>query len=322
MRRHQGDKRNRPGERGSGGGQHHPDQHQQQPRAFNPHAQGAGGIVTHLQQPHAPRQQRPADQHQQNQRRRGPGFSPGQTVKRTGIPQPGGEGGFQRSAQQQPGIECHQHSAHADADNNQAKGFNPVAPRQQPDRQRGKDPASHCRHGDGRQVLAKHHHRYQHAAPGPGVKPHHVRAPQRVAGQRLENRAADAEGGANQQRHQHAGQAPLGHHHGDVARRIAEQRRDNLLNAQWHQAGAQPPQGDQRAGDQQQQAAKNQATRRRNHMPPPRGWRRTSQISTGAPIKALTTETRSSPGTSRRPSTSANSSRAGVASRVTGSDQR
>ena len=231
MRGHEGDKGNRPGEGGSGGGQHHPDQHQQQPRAFNPHAQRAGGIVAHLQQPHTPRQQRPARQHQENQRRGGPGFPPGQTVKRTGIPQPGGEGGFQRSAQQQPGIERHQHGPHADADNNQAKGLNAVAPRQQPDHQSGENTANHCRHGDGRQVLAEHHHRHQHAAPRPGVEPHHVRTAQRVAGQRLENRAADAKGGADQQRHQHARQTPLGHHQGDVTRRIAKQRGDNLLNA-------------------------------------------------------------------------------------------
>ncbi len=73
----------------------------------------------------------------------------------------------------------------------------------------------------------------------------------------------------------------------------------------------QPEQGNQQAGGHQQQTTGYQAAGRSNHRPPPRGWRRTSQISTGAPRKALTTDTRSSPGTSRRPITSANSSRAG-----------
>ncbi len=55
--------------------------------------------------------------------------------------------------------------------------------------------------GDRRQVLAEEDHRHQHAAPGAGVKAHHVRAAERVTGQRLENGAADAERGADEQRH-------------------------------------------------------------------------------------------------------------------------
>ena len=42
--------------------------------------------------------------------------------------------------------------------------------------------------------------------------------------------------------------------------------------------------------------------------------RRTSQISTGAPMKAATMETRSSPAASKRPTTSAHSSKIGASS--------
>ncbi len=96
---------------------------------------------------------------------------PGQAIERAGIPQPGGESGLQRGAQQQPCIEGHQHGANADADNNQAKRFNAVAPGQQPDHQRGQHAAGHCRQRNRRQVLAEHHHRHQHATQAPVLKP-------------------------------------------------------------------------------------------------------------------------------------------------------
>ncbi|MCS5967513.1 hypothetical protein LNP26_03395 [Klebsiella variicola subsp. variicola] len=72
-------------------------------------------------------------------------------------------------------------------------------------------------------------------------------------------------------------------------------------------------------------ATRQLAIRRRgrgNHRPPP-SWRRTSQISTGAREKgALTHRYPQFAGHQQASITSANSSRAGVASRVTGSDQR
>ncbi|MFH7089062.1 hypothetical protein ACHWWK_06310 [Klebsiella pneumoniae] len=44
------------------------------------------------------------------------------------------------------------------------------------------------------------------------------------------------------------GKPPFVHHHRDVARRIAEQRREHLANRQGHRALRQPEQGNQQAG--------------------------------------------------------------------------
>ncbi|MDI5036026.1 L-rhamnose isomerase, partial [Salmonella enterica subsp. enterica serovar Montevideo] len=55
------------------------------------------------------------------------------------------------------------------------------------------------------------------------------------------------------------------------------------------------------AGSQWLDSVRAYATRKKHHRPPPFDLRRTRKISTGAPINALTTDTRSSPGTNRRP---------------------
>ena len=101
-------------------------------------------------------------------------------------------------------------------------------------------------------MLSEQHHRHQHATPCAGIQAHHVRAAQRVTHQRLEYRTANPERRADQDRHRHARQSPLRHHHGDVARRAANEGVKHLRKIKRHRAALQAPDRQQQTGDDKQ----------------------------------------------------------------------
>jgi hypothetical protein len=73
--------------------------------------------------------------------------------------------------------------------------------------------------GNGRQVLAEQHHRHQHAAPGPVLRPITSGLPSglRISDWKIAPLTPSAR---HQNGHRHARQSPFGDHHGDVARRM------------------------------------------------------------------------------------------------------
>ncbi len=199
---------------GSGGGcgqrhQQHGPGEQQHPQPVHADPQPAGGVVAQLGHP----QRRRAGQQRRYQYREGGqqrcGVGPAATVEAAGEPEHRPGGAHQRYPGHQVAVDAGEDGRHADADQDQPVAVHAAPPGDQVDEQAGDHPAEGRGTGEGGTAAADgdHDERARGRALG---EAEHVRAAQRVADQRLEDRSGQAERGAHGQSGDQPGQPQLG----------------------------------------------------------------------------------------------------------------
>ena len=121
---------------------------------------------------------------------------PADAVEAAVEPGPRGERGFELGAGDQIFVEREERGRDADADQDQPLALDAAPGRQPVDEAGGQEPTDDGEGGDATAGLAEHENAEQRACRRPGGRADHVGAGQRIAADRLEDRAGDAEAGA------------------------------------------------------------------------------------------------------------------------------
>lgn len=316
------------GDRGQGDGAGD----EQAARGLEADAEGAGRVVAQLQLPLRRREPHQRHERDDDDRRGGKELRPADGVQGSRAPDGGAHRDLASRPQHQVGAERDQHRVHADADDDEPEAEQPPAVGQRVDRDGGQQPTGERPGGGGREATAEEDDRGDAARVRAGLQSDDVGAGEGVAGERLEDGPGCAHRRTEQHRGQHAREPPVEDDGGGDPVLAAGQRRQDLGERQ-----GQVPEGEgeerQREDDERQDAGDDHTPRveaERDRPPaehqhagpevhPARGHsvdafaRRTSAIRTGAPTKAATMPTGSSPGNSAtRPMTSAISTSVGA----------
>src|SRR5690606_36410874 len=361
LRRGERDERDGSGRGRGEGRERDADDDEREPHPFGAQAEGGRGVVPELEQPHARREPREREHEEDGEHARGRRLRPRRAVERPGAPHRGRHRGLEVGCDDEPLVDGREHRGHGDAHDDEAEPLDPAPVREQVHGGGGEDAPDERARRDARVPAADHEDHDERARVGAGAEPDDVGAAERVAGDRLEDRAARAERRAEHESEEGARQAPL---HDDEAHRSvhgAHERVEHLRHAervvarrQRDDAEREPDERERRAHrerphvepeahapaerpDDARGAAEAAAVpsavghaRARGHrVPDGRAHsplaeeRRTSATSTGAPTNAVTMPTCSSPGeTTTRPTTSDTSSRTGASTAAYGRIQR
>ena len=179
------------------------------PGAVGSHAERACGVVTHLQHRQCgPERHERHDRHGEARRHR-QHLRPVEAAQGALLPDGCGDRGVEVEFDDDPLVYRVQHRADADADDDHPVTGEPVAIGQRVDDDSGDEAADQRTRGDGVIPAADSGDHDECAGVGAGVDADDVGAAERIPGQRLKDRAGDAERGADQQRHQHPGHPPF-----------------------------------------------------------------------------------------------------------------